>query len=183
MQDQSKTAEPAGVREPAAKVEAAPKGKWSLLEAITKRGKLWQLSPNPDLKGMRGRLAIKFPEGTSTNARVVRVYEPGAQKVDIQDAWGKPMELLGGEYDIVLNGARVAKVSIKKGNDTRLLVGAVRLNAKFGTRVVILDENKKQVFATATGPTVVALPVGKYFGGIGKKTVELDVRDGQITDF
>ena len=80
----------------------------------------------------------------------------------------------------------MVQVPITQGTDTRLLVGALRIQSNEKTRVEVWDAGKTTLLQWAFGNATMGLPVGPYAVKIGKGTgtfTEVTIEDGKITDF
>jgi hypothetical protein len=77
--------------------------------------------------------------------------------------------------------ARVEKVPVRKGFETRLLVGVFSAEVGGTTKVEIYDRSKEMRLSFGIGSRSFALPVGQYFAKIGERFVDFTIKDGEIT--
>jgi hypothetical protein len=141
----------------------------------------WVMTPNPSLSGINGRLVTKFAPGTDSAARVIRVFNPGTENEVSMAVLGEDQTLIEGEYDVKVLRVTVPKVPIKKGFETRLLIGALAFASRDQDLHYVYDaKGEKQLFYLI-GYEVIAIPAGKYSLKAGNRVVPFEIKDGQVT--
>lgn len=128
-----------------------------------------------------GRIVVQvFDE--ARNAFTTRIFNPGEKKGQLAGSYqGGAFDLVPGQYDVDLSGARVTGVPVQRGMDTRILAGL--LNVTVDTTWQLYDETKTTKLNGAHGGKRMALPVGKYYLRVGGRFTEINIRDSQVTDF
>ncbi len=157
---------------------APPEGE---VKAGAKPGEAYVIAMNPELKGRLGRLVVAFPEGF--NAENTRTYVFKEQTEVAHFDGNKTMELLPGTYAVAITGKRVEGVTIQSGHDTKVKVGALRVNAGKDTRVYLLDSDKTRELAHGDGTQELGFPIGTVHVHIAGQTDTATIEDGKITDF
>jgi hypothetical protein len=119
----------------------------------------WSVTPN-NTKNANGRLWMDFP--TNTNWAIY-VYRQSDNKYITSHAPSTKvasMALPEGEYRITLNNATLENVQIKKGHDTKLIIGI--LDVKHNDVWYVYDETGKVYHSSGTKPDKLLLPIGTY---------------------
>jgi hypothetical protein len=136
--------------------------------------------PNPTMKGRLGRLVVTFPEGTKVSARV------GVSKGGKEATYGhgnQAFELFPGSYTVVISGKRVDNVTVQSGHDTKVKVGVLRVTAPGGTRMGILDKDRKTEITYGHGSQEFGLPIGTVYVSVAGQSEAVTIQEGKITDF
>lgn len=141
----------------------------------------WVLTPNASLSGIQGKLVTKFPAKTDSAARVIRVFSPGTEDEVSMAVLGEDQTLIEGDYDVKVLRVTVPKVPIKKGFETRLLIGALAIAARDQNLHYVYDaKGEKQLFYLI-GYETIAMPAGKYSVKAGNRVVPFEIKDGEVT--
>jgi hypothetical protein len=136
--------------------------------------------PNPTMKGRLGRLVVTFPEGTKVSARV------GASIGGKEATYGhgnQAFELFPGNYTVVISGKRVDNVTVQSGHDTKVKVGVLRVTAPGGTRMGILDKDRKTEITYGHGSNEFGLPIGTVYVSVAGQSEAVTIQEGKVTDF
>lgn len=143
-------------------------------------GSCCSMFPNPTMKGRLGRLVVTYPEGTKAGARIdVSKGDTGATS-----GYGdKVFELLPGSYTVVISGKRVDNVTVQSGHDTKVKVGVLRVTAPGGTRIDVLDQDRKTGLTSGYGNKEFGLPIGTVYVSVAGQSEAVTIKEGQITDF
>ena len=140
----------------------------------------WVFEPSPK-PGRLGRVVVRVSD-EAAGAFITRVFNPGSEVGEVGGSYkGVMSELMPGQYDVELSGARVRDVPVKQGTDTRLLTGL--LNVTVNTVWHLFDETQKTKLNGGYSGKKIGLPVGKYYIQVGGRFAEVIIRDGQVTDF
>lgn len=139
--------------------------------------------PNPALKGRLGRLVIAFPADAKSNDTRYDVFKAGEENA-VQGGYGKAdVDLMPGRYVVEVSKKKVADVEIASRQDTMVKLGCLRINAGKGTRVDVLDADKKTKLVGGYGTVEYGLPVGTYHVQIAGSTEQVTVEAGKTTEF
>jgi hypothetical protein len=141
----------------------------------------WEIKPSEDLKGAKGRLFVNFHDEVPMAHMLVKIFskdggEPLSDRKRIFD-------LLSGTYDVVVAGKRVTNVPIQSGQETRLLMGLLRVVYKDMSQTEVYDSDKKTLLVKDYGTLRLGLPVGKYWVKLAGRMVEIEIKDGQVVEF
>lgn len=140
----------------------------------------WVFEPSPK-PGRLGRVVVKLSD-EAAGAFVTRVFNPGSEVDQVGGSYqGVTSNLMPGQYDVELSGARVRDVPVKQGTDTRILTGL--LNVTADTIWHLFDETKKTKLNGGYSGKKLGLPVGKYYIQVGGRFAEVIIKDGQVIDF
>ena len=150
-------------------------------------GVKWTTQPNAALKGSMGRLMVNFQKEVEHRFSGVAIFPPSGTTATKNWYGNTDHQLSPGHYDVAVSGARVAQVPIIQGTDTRLLVGALRIQTDGKTRVEVWDAGRTKLFQwTFANNAVIGLPIGPYAVKISKGAgtfTDIMIEDGKITDF
>jgi hypothetical protein len=143
----------------------------------------WVITPNAQLKGIMGRPVTRFPVKTDSAGRVISVYAPGTTRDHVSMAvLGEDQDIVEGEYDVKVMRVTVPKVPIKKGHETRLLIGALAFAGKDQALHYVFDAaGQKQLFYMI-GYEIIAVPAGTYSLKAGTRVIPFVVKDGEVTE-
>ena len=138
---------------------------------------------NPELKGAMGRLIVEFPADAKVDDTSVKLHKAGEKKAGATEYGNLTAELLPGQYELVISGARVGGAEVKARHDTRIPVGVLRIatSAK-DTTVAVLSAEGKQL-NTGYGSREVGLPAGKYLVRVAGQTAPVEIKAGEVTEF
>lgn len=141
----------------------------------------WEIKPSEDLKGAKGRLFVNFHDEVPMAHMLVKIHskdggEPLSDRKRIFD-------LLPGTYDIVVAGKRVTNVPIQSGQETRVLMGLLRVVYKDMSQTQVYDSDKKTLLVKDYGTLRLGLPIGKYWVKLAGRMVEIEIKDGQAVEF
>jgi hypothetical protein len=147
----------------------------------------WTTQPNPKLNGKVGRLVVNFAKEVEYRFSGVEIYPLGGL-APIQKQFGTEREIIltPGQYDVAISNARVPQVPIAVATDTRILAGALRIQAGEKTRVEVWDAGRTKLLQWTIGNGVIGLPIGHYIIKVGKGTsafADVIIEDGKTTDF
>jgi hypothetical protein len=146
----------------------------------------WTTAPNATLKEATGRLVMNFLKDVEYRFSRVEVFPTGGTTSTKMGYGSSEIVLPPSNYDVAVNGARVPQVPITQGADTRLLVGALQIQAGAETRVEVWDAGRTQLLQWTLGNAVVGLPIGPYAIKIGKGPgtfSDVMIEDAKATDF
>ena len=150
------------------------------MDAASSASTCCSVVPNPTMKGRLGRLVVTFPEGTKVSARV------GASIGGKEATYGhgnQAFELFPGSYTVVISGKRVDNVMVQSGHDTKVKVGVLRVTAPGGTRMGILDKDRKTEITYGHGSYEFGLPIGTVYVSVAGQSEAVTIQEGKITDF
>ena len=141
----------------------------------------WEIKPGEDLKGAKGRLVVGFHDEVPMAHMLVKVFsKDGGEPLSERK---RKFDLLPGAYDVVVAGKRIVGVPIQSGQETRLLMGLLRVVYKDMSRTEVYDSDKKTLLVKDYGTLRLGLPVGKYWVKLAGRMVEIDIKDGQVVEF
>ena len=142
----------------------------------------WVLTANAELKGMMGKLVTNFPTETDGTSRGVWVYNVGTADQVSYMVVGEPHNIIEGEYDVKVNDVRLSRVPIKRGHETRILIGAVKFAAGGQNRRAIFDASGKTELFRMNENETGGLPQGTSSLKAGTRVVTFEIKDGEITE-
>jgi hypothetical protein len=137
---------------------------------------------NSELKD-QGRVVVTFPDGLNLSRTMVYVYQPGATHQVALSVGSGTFPLAPGTYDVEVLKIRLTGVSVKAGHDTRVKVGALRINADNATTYRVLDQIQQRELAKGYGKSVFGLPVGHYMLHFRQRNEPVTIEDGTITEY
>lgn len=141
----------------------------------------WEFKPSEDLKGAKGRLIVNFHDEVPMAHMLVKIYsKDGGEPLSDRK---RRFDLLSGTYDVVIAGKRVTGVPIQSGQETRLLMGLLRVVYTDMSRTEVYDSDKKTLLVKDYGTLRLGLPVGKYWVKLAGRMVEIEIKDGQVVEF
>ena len=141
----------------------------------------WEIKPGKDLQGAKGRLVVDFHDEVPMAHMLVKIYsKDGGDPLSDRK---RKFDLLSGTYDVVVAGKRVAGVPIQSGQETRLLMGLLRVVYKGMDRTEVYDEDKKTLLVKDYGTLRLGLPIGQYWVKMAGRMVEIEIKDGQVVAF
>jgi hypothetical protein len=139
---------------------------------------------NPQLKGSMGRIVIEFPKASKVEGAQVLINKAGDKKPAVTNYGNTVAELLPGQYELVISGARVGGAEVKARHDTRIPVGVLRISASDkNTSVAVLSADGAKQLNHDYGSRDVGLPAGKYMVKVAGQTAPVEIKAGQVTDF
>ncbi|MEX2244126.1 MAG: hypothetical protein WD716_09810 [Fimbriimonadaceae bacterium] len=143
----------------------------------------WVVEPDAKAVGRYGIIRTNWHDRAGSAFQAIYVYLPGErEKQEYYEFWKKEHSVMEGEYDIKINGMILEKVPIKSGHATRILLGAIHSTAPFATQLVINDSQDRRVNAIQGG-NIIALPIGTYNLKVGTRTVKVEVKENEVTEF
>ena len=141
----------------------------------------WEIKPAEDLKGAKGRLVVDFHDEVPMAHMLVKISsKEGGEPLSDRK---RVFDLLPGSYDVVIAGKRVIDVPIQSGQETRLLMGLLRVVYKDMSRTEVYDSDKRTLLVKDNGTLRLGLPVGKYWVKMAGRMVEIEVKDKQVVEF
>ncbi len=141
----------------------------------------WEFKPSEDLKGAKGRLVVNFHDEVPMAHMLVKIFsKDGGEPLSDRK---RRFDLLSGTYDVVIAGKRVTGVPIQSGQETRLLMGLLRVVYTDMSRTEVYDSDKKTLLVKDDGTLRLGLPVGKYWVKLAGRMVEIEIKDGQVVEF
>jgi hypothetical protein len=147
----------------------------------SQEGRLWEIKPSEDLKGAKGRLIVNFHDEVPMAHMLVKISsKDGGEPLSDRK---RRFDLLSGTYDVVIAGKRVTGVPIQSGQETRLLMGLLRVVYTDMSRTEVYDSDKKTLLVKDNGTLRLGLPVGKYWVKLAGRMVEIEIKDGQVVEF
>ncbi|MEX2244123.1 MAG: hypothetical protein WD716_09795 [Fimbriimonadaceae bacterium] len=142
----------------------------------------WVITPNARLSGIMGRLVTKFPEKTDSSGRLIYVYAPGTTEDHVSvAATGEDQDIVEGEYDVKVMRVTVPNVPIKKGHETRLLIGALTFAGRDQSLHYVFDSTGQKQLFQIIGYEIIAVPAGTYSLKAGNRVIPFEIKDGEVT--
>lgn len=138
------------------------------------------IAPNPAMRGRLGRIVVAYPEEVSSR---IDVFRPGETQSVAGGYGDSAFDLFPGTYDVTIAGKRIAGVTVRSGNDTRIRVGVLRVNASDGTHVELADPATKERVADGYGTRAYGLPIGEIGVQVAGQTETVTIEAGQVTEF
>lgn len=143
----------------------------------------WVVEPDAKAVGRFGIIRTNWHEKTSSAFEAIYVYLPGKRdKDEYHEYWKTEHSVMEGEYDLKINGMMLENVPVKAGHATRILLGALHWTGPFANQLKILDSKDRPVNAIQGG-TIIALPIGTYHLKVGTRTVNVEIKENEITEF
>jgi hypothetical protein len=143
----------------------------------------WVIEPDPEAVGRYGMVRTNWHEKASSNHQSIKVYLPGKRDADeYHEVWKTKHSVMEGEYDIMINGMVLEKVPVKAGHATRILMGALHSTAPYAQQLHIMD-TKDRAVRTLQGGETVALPIGTYHLKVGTRTINVEIKENEVTEF
>jgi hypothetical protein len=143
----------------------------------------WVMEPDTNAEGRFGIVRTNWHATVSATYQTIYVYLPGERdKSEYSEVFKEEHSVLEGEYDIKINGMMLTKVPVKAGHATRILLGALRSTAPFANQLNILDSKDREVNAIQGGQTI-ALPIGTYHLKVGTRTIKVEIKENEVTNF
>ena len=139
---------------------------------------------NPELKGAMGRLIVEFPADAKVDDTSVKLHKAGEKKAGATEYGNLTAEVLPGQYELVISGARVGGAEVKARHDTRIPVGVLRIaTSAENTTVAVLSADGSKQLNTGYGSREVGLPAGKYLVRVAGQTAPVEIKAGEVTEF
>jgi hypothetical protein len=132
-----------------------------------------------ELKSL-GRVVVAYPEEVAAR---IDVYRAGEEQAIASGYGDQGFDLFPGSYDVSITGKRIAGVTVRAEQDTRLAVGVLRVNVSEGTRVDLADPISKEHVASGYGPQMFGLPIGEIGVVIAGQTENVAIEAGHVTEF
>lgn len=143
-----------------------------------------ELVANPELKGSMGRIVVEFPKDTKTADTHVAINKAGEKKSGGTEYGSVTAELLPGQYELVISGARVGGAEVKSRHDTRIPVGVLRIiTSDKNTTVAVLSADGSKQLNTGYGSRDVGLPAGVYMVKVAGQTASVEIKAGEVKEF
>lgn len=143
----------------------------------------WVIEPDEKAKGRYGIIKTNWHEKVGSGHQSIHVYLPGkTDEYEYREYWKTEHSIMEGEYDVWINGALLEKMPVKAGHATRILLGALNSTAPFAQQLHIYDAKDRKVRSIQGGETV-ALPIGTYHLKVGTRTVNVEVKENEVTEF
>ncbi|MBI1343598.1 MAG: hypothetical protein GC171_11745 [Terrimonas sp.] len=139
----------------------------------------YEIANNASLKGATGRLILKLPDDADFS--IHKVLASGDKKYIGQFFRGDNIGLFPGNYDVYIYGAIVPNVEIQKGMETRIKAGVLNFTDALLYRVY--GPNGNTWVEMFKGPKKIGLPVGTYSISVNGQSMEIVIKDGEVTDF
>jgi hypothetical protein len=141
----------------------------------------WVVTPDAEIKGMMGRLVTNFHADTDGTWRGVWVYNVGTTDQVSYMVVGEPHVIVEGEYDVKVNNVTLSRVPIKRGHETRILIGALKFGAGGQNRRSIFDASGRVELFQMNEYETIGIPVGAYSIKAGSRVVTFVIKDGEVT--
>jgi hypothetical protein len=136
--------------------------------------------PNAAMRGRLGRVVVAYPEEVAARIDVFRAGETQS----IMSGYGdQAYDLLPGTYDVSISGKRVAGVTVRSGQDTKIRVGVLRVNASEGTRIDLIDRADGKAVTSGYGAAAYGLPIGEIGVQIAGQTEAVVIEAGRVSEF
>jgi hypothetical protein len=143
----------------------------------------WVVEPDSKAQGRYGIVRTNWHAKSGSAYQSIKVYLPGKRDADeYHENWKTEHSVMEGEYDVYINGMILEKVPIKAGHATRILMGALHSTAPYAQQLHILDTSDKKVMSIQGGQTI-ALPIGTYHLKVGTRTINIEVKENEVTEF
>ena len=143
----------------------------------------WVVEPDAKAVGRYGIVRTKWHDRIGSGFQAIYVYLPGKRDEDEYHEFFKTEHsVMEGEYDIKINGMMLENVPVKSGHATRILMGGLHSTAPFANQLVIHDSKDRRVNAIQGG-NIIALPIGTYNLKVGTRTVKVEIKENEITEF
>jgi len=143
----------------------------------------WVVEPDAKATGRFGNIRTNWHEKTSSAFQAIYVYLPGKRdKDEYHNFFKTEHSVMEGEYDFKINGAFLENVPVKAGHATRILLGALHWTGPYANQLVIHDSKDRRVNGIQGG-TIIALPIGTYNVKVGTRTVKVEIKENEITEF
>lgn len=138
--------------------------------------------PNPELKGRLGRVVVSAPDGTK-NRSSISLYNAGEEKGTAADSGYGTLtsETLAGSYTVVLHNVQLP-VEVRRGHDTVVKLGVLRINASKQTAWSLLLKDGERGTSGYGGEEVGVLP-GDYVVKIKNSSEAVTVEPGKVLEF
>jgi hypothetical protein len=131
-----------------------------------------------------GRIVVEFPKDTKVDGTQVTIHKAGEKNGGVNNYGKTVAELLPGQYELVISGARVGGAEVKSRHDTRIPVGVLRISTSDkNTAVTILSADGAKQLNHDYGSRDVGLPAGTYTVKVAGQTAPVEIKAGQVTDF
>jgi hypothetical protein len=131
------------------------------------------------MRGRLGRVVVAYPEKVSARIEVFRAGEKQSLAAGYGDA---AFDLFPGTYDVVISGKRIAGVTVRSGNDTKIKVGVLHVTASSGTRIEIVDRAGGKELTSGYGTDVYGLPIGAVGVRIAGQTETVEIEAGKVAE-
>jgi hypothetical protein len=142
-----------------------------------------ELVANSELKGSMGRIIVEFPKDAKTESTPVAVNKAGEEKGALSKYGNVTAELLPGQYELTISGARVGGAEIKARHDTRIPVGVLRITTSDpGTSVAVFSADGSQQLNSGYGSRDVGLPAGQYTVKVAGQTAKVEIKAGEVSE-
>ena len=136
----------------------------------------WVITPS-GARGATGNVTVNFPTGTTWNM-LFKTTE-NRHLISVNNA--KSHAMVPGQYNIDFSAVPVLAVPVQKGMNTRLKAGTLNVVSEGG--FMLYDENQKINYVSYGTPMKLGLPAGKYSIKISGQFQQVEIKDGQVTDF
>ena len=137
-----------------------------------------------ELKGSMGRIVVEFPKETKTEGVQVAINKAGERKPGVNNYGNTAAELLPGQYEVLISGARVGGAEVKARHDTRIPVGVLSIKTSApDTSVAIFSADGSNQINIGYGSRDVGLPAGKYTVKVAGQTAPVEIKAGEVTAF
>jgi lipoate-protein ligase A len=92
-------------------------------------------------------------------------------------------ELMPGNYDVTINGIKVAGVAVQSHADTRVRVGVLHINATAKTRFDLFAPAGKSPAKAVYGEAHLGFPAGNVEIEVSGQRESLVIEDGKVTEY
>lgn len=146
-------------------------------------GSAFEIVANAELKGRLGRMVIAFPGELKVSDTRIDITKAGSGP-KIKTGFGSfTTELMPGNYDVTINGLKVAGVTVESHADTRVRVGVLHLNSTKKTRFDLFAPAGKSPAKTVYGEAILGLPIGNVDLEVSGQRESLVIADGKVTEY
>lgn len=135
----------------------------------------WVITPGG--KGVTGNVTVAFPAGTTWNM----LFKTTADKHLINVNNSKSHTMVPGQYNIDFSAVPVLAVPVQKGMNTRLKAGTLHVVSVGGW--MLYDESQTKNYVSYNNPMKLGLPIGKYAISINGQFQQVEIKDGEVTEF
>jgi len=139
------------------------------------------LFPATGLKEGLGRLVVAFPEGAVPKETRVAALKEGKEATSGHGS--QQWELAAGSYDITISDKSLAGVAVQAGQETRVKVGVLHINADQRTRIELIDPANGKVLVSGHGERNYGLPIGPISVQVAGRSETVTIEEGKVTEF
>ena len=145
---------------------------------VKKDAEKWVITPS-GAKGATGNVTIALPK----DATWYLYFQTTDGKDLVRLDYAKSHSLIPGKYNVIVSSVPVLEVPVLKGMNTRLKAGTLHVVSTGAAQWGIYDETRTKHYVTYTYSQKLGLPAGKYAISLNGQFLEVEIKDGQVTEF